>query len=84
LLVDDAARHITVEFLKTKDQAMQKIKNYMTYLKARGASPCTIRMDRGTEFLNENLRSWCHSEGIQLQLTVPYSLSQNGVAERMN
>jgi len=42
LLVDDAVRHITVEFLKTKDQAVQKIKNYMTYLKARGASPCTI------------------------------------------
>jgi len=84
LLVDDAARHITVEFLKTKDQAVQRIKNYMTYLKARGASPCGIRMDRGTKFLNDNLRSWCHSEGIQLQLTAPYSPSQNGVAERMN
>lgn len=84
LLIDDAARHITVDFLKSKDQAMQKVKNYMAYLKARGASLCTIRMDQGTEFLNENLRSWCHSEGIQLQLTALYSPSQNGITERMN
>ena len=84
LFIDNTMRHITVEFLKTKDQATQKVKNYMAYLKARGASLCAIRMDRGTEFLNKNLRSWCHSEGIQLQLTAPYSPSQNGVAERMN
>ena len=84
LLIDDAARHISIEFLKTKDQAAQKIKQYMAYLKARGASPCAIRMDRGMEFLNENLQTWCHSEGIEMQLTVPYSPSQNGVAERMN
>jgi len=36
------------------------------------------------EFLNENLQTWCHLEGIEMQLTAPYSPSQNGVAERMN
>ena len=41
-LIDDAARHITIEFLKMKDQATQKIKEYMAYLKARGASLCAI------------------------------------------
>ena len=84
LLIDDAARHITVKFLKKKSQAAQKIKDYMMYLKARGASPCAIRMDRGTEFVNEDLRTWTQSQGIQLQLTAPYSPPQNGVAERMN
>ena len=84
LLIDDAARHITVEFLKRKSQAAQKVKDYMMYLKARGASPCAIRMDRGTEFVNEDLRTWTQSQGIQLQMTAPYSPSQNGVAERMN
>jgi len=42
LLIDDAVRHITIEFLKTKNQAMQKVKQYIAYLKARGASPCAI------------------------------------------
>ena len=84
LLVDDAARHITIEFLKRKDESAQKVKNYIVYLKARGASLCTIQMDRGTEFLNKNLKSWCHAEGIQLQMTALYLPSQNSVAERMN
>ncbi len=84
LMIDDAARYVTVEFLKTKDQAAQKIKNYMTYLKARGKTPHAIRADRGTEFVNENLKDWCHAQGIELQVTAPYSPSQNGVSERMN
>ena len=84
LLIDDASRYTTVEFLKTKSQAAQRIQDYMTHLKAKGRSPCAIRMDRGTEFVNEELRTWCHSQGIRFQMTAPYSPSQNGVAERMN
>jgi len=84
LMVDNAARYITVKFLKTKDQATQSIMNYMTHLKVRGKTPCAIHADRGTEFVNETLKEWCHSQGIELQVTAPYSPSQNGVAERMN
>jgi len=84
LMVDDAMRYITVKFLKMKDQAAQKIMDYMTYLKAWGKTPCAIRADRGTEFVNETLREWCNSQGVELQVTAPYSPSQNGVAEQMN
>jgi len=84
LMIDNAMRYITIEFLKTKDQAAQRIMNYMTYLKAQGKSPCTIHANRGTEFINESLRSWCQSQGIELQVTAPYSPSQNSVAEQMN
>ena len=34
--------------------------------------------------MKDKLLAWCRSEGIQLQLTAPYSPSQNGVAEQMN
>ena len=84
LLIDDAVQYITVEFLKTKDQAVQRIKNYMTYLKVQSRTPCAIHADCGTEFMNENLQNWCQSQGIELQVTAPYSPSQNGVAEQMN
>ena len=84
LLVNDTSQYTTVEFLKTKSQASQYIKNYMTYLLACGKSPCAIRMDRGSEFVNKDLKSWCHSKGIRYQMTALYSPSQNGVAERMN
>jgi hypothetical protein len=81
LMIDDAVRYITVEFLKTKDQAAQKIMNYMMYLKVHGKTPHAIRADRGTKFINASLTNWCHSQGIELQVTAPYSPSQNGIAE---
>ena len=84
LMVDDAACYITVKFLKTKDQAAQKVMDYMTYLKVQGKTPCAIHANRGTEFVNETLRGWCNSQGIELQVTVPYSPLQNRVAEQMN
>ena len=81
LLIDDTLRYTIVEFLKSKSQAAQRIKDHMAYLKARGQSPCAIRMDRGTKFVNEDLHTWCHSQGIRFQMTTPYSPSQNSVVE---
>ena len=72
-MVDDASRHITVKFLKTKDQANERIENYVTYLMARRCSPCMIHMDRGKEFDNESLCTWCDSKGIKFQESTPYS-----------
>jgi len=33
LMVDDASQYVTIEFLKSKDPAAQKVKNYFTHLK---------------------------------------------------
>ena len=41
-------------------------------------------MDNGKEFVNQRVKDWMASKGIELELTVPYSSSQNGVAERYN
>jgi transposase InsO family protein len=43
-----------------------------------------IHVDCGKEFINEDLKSWCHEQGIEINQTAPYSPSQNGVAEWMN
>ncbi len=84
LMVDDALWFITVEFLKTKDQAAQKVKNYFTHLELQGKSPKAMRIDRGREFVNESLLEWCYSKGMEVHKTAPYSSSQNGIAEHMN
>jgi hypothetical protein len=84
LLVDDATRYVTVYFLKGKHEVMQYVKEYLTHLHVRGISTHAIRADRGTEFVNRDLQRWCHEKGMEVQLTAPYSPSQNGVAERMN
>jgi hypothetical protein len=82
--VDDRGRYTTLDFLRTKDQAVQSVKNYVTRLKALGRNPKALRFDRGKEFINEHLKKWCAEQGIEIQTTAPYSPAQNGVAERMN
>jgi Integrase core domain/GAG-pre-integrase domain len=84
LMVDDTSQYTTVTFLKSKDQAVQCIKEYLTHLTVRNKMPQAIRTDCGTEFTNADLKSWCACKGIDIQMTAPYSPSQNGVAERMN
>ena len=84
LLVDDATRYVTLYFLKTKNEAYTHIKNYMTHLHVHRVTTHSIRVDRGTEFINKDLESWCHEKGMTIEKTAPYSPSQNGIAERMN
>jgi len=75
LIVDDATHHTTVEFLKNKSKAAQKVIEYMTHLNTWNKTPHAIQMDRGSEFVKGELISWCDANGIELQLTTPYSPS---------
>jgi hypothetical protein len=84
VFIDDAGWYTTVNFLKKKDEAVQKVIEYLTHLKTQGRSPKAIRFDHGKEFINETLNKWCHENRIQIQMTAPYSPSQNGVTEWMN
>ncbi len=43
-----------------------------------------IRTDRGREYLNTELQGFLNSKGIIHNTTAPYTLEQNGVAERFN
>ena len=82
--LDDSTRRPCITFLKHKDEAAQAVKDYVTYLKARGMHPNVFRCDQGVEFLHDNLIRWLREQGVELQTTAPYSPSQNGVAEHLN
>ena len=82
LMVDDSSRFITTEFLKDKSKAAEKVIAYLAKLISHNRKPKAIRLDRGKEFFN--VSPWCQEKGIEIQLTAPYSPSQNSVAERMN
>ena len=45
LFVDDAERFSTMEFLKQKGEAPQKVKEYLMHLKTQGRKPKAIRVD---------------------------------------
>jgi transposase InsO family protein len=84
LFVDDYSRYVTVQFLKTKTAATQSVRDYLTHLSTHEHTPKAIKVDRGTEFINDTLKTWCAQKGVDINMTAPYSPSQNGVAERMN
>jgi hypothetical protein len=82
--MDDAVHYLTVEFLKGKNEAAQRVKEYFMHLKIHNKTPKYMQIDRGKEFVNTALQSWCQEQGIDIQMTAPYSLSQNSAAERVN
>ena len=43
-----------------------------------------IRIDGGGEFVEKNFKDYLEENGIQYQLTAPYTPQKNGVAERLN
>ena len=43
-----------------------------------------MHFDNGTELINAEMKAWAGQRGIELEVTAPYSQSQNGVAERFN
>jgi Integrase core domain/GAG-pre-integrase domain len=84
LFVDNYSRHVKVEFLKAKNEAQQHVQEYLAYHIARNNTLLAICVDRGTEFINETTKAWCTQRGIEIQMTAPYSPSQNGIAKQMN
>jgi len=74
LFVDDAERFSTTEFLKQKGEAPQKVKEYLTHLRTQDKKPKAIRVDRGKEFVNDDLKTWCREQGIEIHMTAPYSV----------
>ena len=69
----------------SKGEALSKVKEYLIYLERQlGCQTRTVHTDNGKEYVNNALTSWCKETSIDLQVTVPYSPAQNGVAERFN
>ena len=43
-----------------------------------------MRADNGKELINDEVIKFCKNEGITIEVTAPYSPSQNGIAEHFN
>ncbi|KRX14101.1 Retrovirus-related Pol polyprotein from transposon TNT 1-94 [Trichinella nelsoni] len=84
-LIDDYSRFPVVYLLKTKDEAVDRIKDYVATLHTKfGRNPVTLRTDNGRQYINQRLRNFLREKGIEHQFSAPYTPQQNGVAERKN
>lgn len=84
-LIDDHSRFAVVRLIKSKDEVAGVVQEYIAEMSTRfGRKPIAIRTDNGKEYVSRELENFLRKEGIQHQLTVPYTPQQNGVAERKN
>jgi transposase InsO family protein len=84
-LLDDFSGFAMALPLKDKGQVAAAVQEALLLLERQTGHPIKqLRTDRGTEFLNAEMRSFCSQRGIIHQTSVPYTPQQNGAAERLN
>lgn len=83
--IDDYSRYCIIYLLSKKSEVIDKIKEYVKFTENKfKKKPKIIRSDRGGEYVNLEMKKYLREEGIELQLSAPYSSQQNGIAERKN
>ena len=85
VIVDDYSRYTWVKFLRSKDEAPGIIITFLKRIQVLLQAPVRIiRTDNGTEFTNQELRTYLEDVGITHQTSVVRTPQQNGVVERRN
>jgi hypothetical protein len=83
--IDDYSRKTWVYFLKSKDEALEKFKEFKALVENLSERKIKIlRSDNGGEYTSNEFGSFCRDVGIKRELTTPYNPQQNGVAKRKN
>lgn len=84
-MIDDYSSYTEVFLLSHKSEVFRCIKEYIETVKNKyNKKPKILRMDRGKEYVNKQMHDYLEKEGIEIELTAPYSPQQNGKAERKN
>nr|GEV02181.1 putative ribonuclease H-like domain-containing protein [Tanacetum cinerariifolium] len=84
-LQNDYSRYTWVNFLRTKDETPEVIKNFLKKICVRLQAPIIIiRTDNGTELKNHVLKEYIDSVGITHETSAAKTPQQNRVVERRN
>ena len=82
--IDDHSRKVWAYALKTKDQALEKFKQFQESVEREtGRKLKCVRSDNGGEYRGP-FEEYCRLHGIKFKKTEPKTPKHNGVAERMN
>lgn len=84
-LIDDFSRFCIVALLKNKSEVADHIRDFVRLCETKyKQKPRKFRSDRGGEYINKDIQVFLRKEGIEWEVTAPYTPQQNGVAERKN
>ena len=83
-IIDYATRWDASVPIKSKDEARQKVYDYKAFIETQTGNKLKyIRLDNTKELAQTGeFSQWCKDNGIQLQLTAPYTSTQNDIAEQ--
>ena len=71
--------------MKFKSETFENFKKFKAFADNQSGNKLKVlRTDKGGESLSNEFILFCDENGIQKQLTAPYTPKQNGVAERKN
>ncbi|MCO5594799.1 hypothetical protein L7F22_048833 [Adiantum nelumboides] len=83
--IDDFSKFCWVYPLKAKSDVFAIFQHYVSMVENEtGCKVQTLRTDRGGEYMSGAFKDFLGKKGIKHQCTMPYTLQQNGVAERKN
>lgn len=83
--IDDFSKKVWVYFLRTKDEAFFKFKEWKEAVESYTEKKIKcLRTDNGLEYCNNQFDELCRTSGIKRHRTCTYTPQQNGVSERMN
>ena len=85
--IDDHSRKTWIYFLRSKkfEEVLQRFQEFKALVENQnGRRIQALISDNGGEYTSKEFDEYCRQESIQRQLTIPYTLEQNGVAERKN
>lgn len=83
LSVDEYSGYRMVEFVADKTEIKNKVKEMITKAKLETKNDVLqLTTDNGSEFVNENLKSFLESKAIIHKTSAPYTPQQNGRIER--
>nr|GEW26715.1 putative ribonuclease H-like domain-containing protein [Tanacetum cinerariifolium] len=85
IIVDDYSRFTWVNFLASKDEALDFIIKFLKMIQViLNETVRNIHTDNGTDFVNQTLRDYYKQVGISHETSVAKTPKQNGVVERQN
>ena len=77
--VDSFSRSSKVYFMKTRDEVLDKFKQFCADVR----KPGTLVSDRGGEYISNEFKRYFRNQGIRFEDSAPYTPQENGKIERI-
>ena len=83
--IDDCARYAWVRILKSKDEATEVMRDFITTIECQfDTKIARFKCDGGGKYINKVMETMISKIGIVIEVIPPYSDESNGTAERFN